>query len=46
VRTFDGATIGGWSGREFVAVMTVGGRLAISALQDVESLEQLGGVEG
>jgi len=46
VDSYDGATIGGWSGRDFVAVMTLGGRLAKSAFRDVESLERLGRVEG
>lgn len=46
VESFDGATIGGWSGREFVAVMTLGGRLAQSAFRDVQSLERLSRVEG
>lgn len=46
VDAFDGATIGGWSGREFVAVMTIGGRQGKRALNDVENLERLGWVEG
>lgn len=46
VESFDGATIAGWSGRDFVAVMTVGGRLAEQALRDVESLVRLGRIEG
>lgn len=41
VRTFDGATMGQWCGHDFVAVVTVSGRLGLSALADVESLAQL-----
>ncbi len=46
VRAFDGLTMGAWSGRGFVAVITMSGRLAVSALQDVESLGRLGCIEG
>ena len=46
VSSFDGATMGGWSGREFVAVMTVGGRLGESVFRDVECLARLGRDEG
>ena len=46
VDAFDGATMGGWSGHDFVAVMAVGGRLASRLLKDVENLGRLGTVEG
>jgi ribosomal protein L7Ae-like RNA K-turn-binding protein len=44
VAAFDGATLGTWSGRDFVAVMTVGGRLAERLLRDVENIARLGRV--
>lgn len=46
VDALDGATIGAWSGRDFVAVMTIAGRMALAALRDVQNLERLGWVEG
>ena len=46
VIAFDGATIGEFGGRDFVAVMTVGGRLAERVAHDMESLERLGCIEG
>lgn len=46
IDVFDGATIGAWSGRDFVAVMSLAGRMAIAATRDVENLERLGWVEG
>lgn len=44
--SFDGASIGVWSGREYVAVMTVGGAPAARAIHDIESLVRLGRIEG
>lgn len=48
VRAFGGEEVGRWSGRDFVAVMGVGGRVADRLVADVEGLRRLGafGVEG
>lgn len=42
VSPIDGGTIGGWSGNDFVAVMTIAGRLGARFARDVQTLERLG----
>lgn len=46
VTAFDAATIGAWSGRKFVAVMTIGGPVAERAFREVQNLVRLDRIEG